>query len=376
MVSRPLDAALRRSILEGAEVRVVGEMLRCNADPNAGADDDPPLLSLAAKAGETSVCRLLLAYQADPRSPLESELRSLACEGDTKAPAQLIFAWRHGIVDVVLETLQELIVEATACCDVALLDRALASLEVVGGDPEHFMAQLDANGSSLFHVCAERPVCNEHEAIAARLTARTLAGWDVPLNSCNLRGETPLAVAMRAVHRGASGSGAGGVAHKEFSLSCPASSTHERALALASVLLEAGADADTLDVISGETLLMQAVREGHCASCRLLVDYSADALWRNAEHQTPISLARNRPDILELLRGSLSRCLPASKRSNEAADYNERVCYALTHTSYHEGDEGFREDVCSHVDIEASYDSDWSMLRPRPACGSVESAAS
>jgi len=154
---------------------------------------------------------------------------------------------------------------------------------------------VDERRNSLLHLCAvgAGQLPGPGAEAAARLTARALLGWGVPVDGRSEKDETALQLALRAMHSVARGGAAGGA---------PAVPVEP-----ARTLLEARADVEAVDPHTQETLLMQAAKEGNIAACRILLDFGADPLRQNAEGRTAINLCADRPEVALLLRTSLIR---------------------------------------------------------------------
>lgn len=276
--------------LEGENVKVVRDLLSRKADPNAPSARGQSPLEMTAEKDSLALCRLLLVYQADPESLVSSD--GLPAKSET---VELVRSWGQGDVPTVFGALEECVIDAASAHDVSLLGLALASMDIAGGDAEQVAALLDERQNTLLHLCAQGTGQSQLATAeaAARLTARLLLGWGVPVDGRNDKDETALLFAMRAMHSKVRGR-AGGA-----STVVPAEP--------ARALLEARADVETVDPMTRETLLMQAAKEGDLTACRLLLECRADPLRPNLQGQNAINLCAHRPEVAMLLRSSLVR---------------------------------------------------------------------
>ncbi|CAJ1429361.1 unnamed protein product [Effrenium voratum] len=290
-------AELRRALVSQEPTRLdaVRDLLRQKANPNLqGAAKELSPLRLGLKHGDPELCRLLLLHQADP-APALNDARQTSEPAELE-PAEVILKWALASCRAaddddasVLQVMEDAAADAAKCHDFHSLGLALASLEVAGGDGEACAAR---PGRRLLDLCASNAglasLRGDRGQAAARATTRVLIGWGAELQPSE--GETPLQLALRSAR-----------AADAIPRSEPART-----------LLEEGADVEQPHPETGETLLMEAAREGDFVACELLLEFRADPLRRRRDDKTAITLA-SRDDVprqvLLTLRSALTRAL-------------------------------------------------------------------
>lgn len=336
-----LDRELLEEIRQNANLEVISRLLSQKANPNFGDSHQEKPLALAVQRNLPSVSRILLLYNADPAA---WEYDGFAGVRDTQATKseKLARAFAEGEVAIVLSSLDEIVNDAAASHDHNLLIRALSAIDAYGGNAHTTIMWEDDVGNSLLHLCAMRNADDLKARAAARVTARTLLGWGLSVNSENAEGSTPLRMAMRDMHSREKGH---------------ASHVDPAAALLwepARTLLEGRADVDSVTPnAGGMSLLMHAAMLGDYSACELLVEFNADPLRANIDGKTAIGLAVDRPDIVLLLRSALDQGLttPESKETKQPEGF--MMC-----EDEHEllGSEA----LLNQVDLEDFYDTDWS----------------
>lgn len=343
---------LRRAVLEG-DVEATQRLLSRKADPNTTVsfrDSSETLLEIAVRQDSEPICRLLLVCQAEP---------SVQCERPSSSTS-LVNMWARGDpsdVPVVLASLEALVRAAVDSHDVTLLGLSLATLEVAGGDTQQCTSQLDREGRSLLHRCAARSAVDERGEAAARLTARTLLGFGCSANGSALdTQEAPLLIAVRA---------------RAGRLPDSSSGFMEPARAL----LEARGDVEGVDE-AGMMPIMLAVMQGDVEACQLLMDFGADP-WRLSPitGQSAMDLAAAQPKMLAALRPRL-----ASHGAGEGREEIEKrakrtrsgsLLFAMD-IDHHGALEGLAsaDGLLNQVDLEESYESEWSPSHSLPVASS------
>lgn len=138
------------------------------------------------------------------------------------------------------------------------------------GDMAAVLNRRDSDGLSLLHQAALAPPSRQAAAIVACLQS---CGADVEAR--NLLGETPLLLAVRAA------------------LDCSEETSNSHRFSIAKCLLEAGANANAADELTGETSLTEAACRGSRGLCELLVSFRADVSKATSGGVTPIDFANN-----------------------------------------------------------------------------------
>eukprot|EP00930_Biecheleria_cincta_P029987 TRINITY_DN20804_c0_g1_i1.p1 TRINITY_DN20804_c0_g1~~TRINITY_DN20804_c0_g1_i1.p1 ORF type:complete len:468 (-),score=101.24 TRINITY_DN20804_c0_g1_i1:58-1461(-) len=305
-----LGLELRQAVAGQVKLTIIRELLSRKADPNQVGDslaEFPLPLQSALESGQPELCRLLLLYQADPK-PLLQRAKDLSIAVDASAEkkecAELVQKWDEDDCDTagMLAMLEDFAADAARAHDVSALGRALASLDVAGGDAESCATKNNEGCGSLLHVCASS--VGHGGDLAARATARALIGWGALPDCRNTAGKTPLQLALQVSRESVA---------QQSNGQTGASSSSSARREPARTLLESGADPEqSASAGSGETLLMEAARAGDVVACELLLEFGADPLRRGTAGQTAITLASepNVPSqVLMLLRTALTRGL-------------------------------------------------------------------
>mmetsp|Transcript_13380 Transcript_13380/g.30559 ORF Transcript_13380/g.30559 Transcript_13380/m.30559 type:complete len:159 (-) Transcript_13380:116-592(-) len=136
-----------------------------------------------------------------------------------------------------------------------------------------------------------------------------------------------------------------------------------------------------MDFRSRETLLIQAVREGDKLAVELLLEFRADPLRQNIHGKSAISLSADRPELLLLLRTTMVRVATAvaevegaagarsgisrPKHSEDGNDKSkpgnspERENMHFSMADSKDMEESTAEGILNQLDLEESYDHDW-----------------
>jgi len=149
-------------------------------------------------------------------------------------------------------------------------DARVRELLMKGGDLATVLNHKDSDGFSLLHHAAIAPPSRQAAAIVA-----CLQSCRAEIEAKNLLGETPLLLSVRAA------------------LDCSENTLNSYRLSIAKCLLEAGADANAADELTGETSLTEAACRGSKELCELLVSFRADVSKSTNGGVTPKDFANN-----------------------------------------------------------------------------------
>eukprot|EP00930_Biecheleria_cincta_P069646 TRINITY_DN57360_c0_g1_i1.p1 TRINITY_DN57360_c0_g1~~TRINITY_DN57360_c0_g1_i1.p1 ORF type:complete len:793 (-),score=182.24 TRINITY_DN57360_c0_g1_i1:268-2646(-) len=162
-----------------------------------------------------------------------------------------------GTHQVLLQAIQE-------SCDVRVREL------LKGHDLAAALNHKDSDGLSLLHHAALAPPSRQAAAIVA-----CLQSCGAEIEAKNLLGETALLLSVRAA------------------LDCSEDTLNSHRLSIVKCLLEAGADANAADELTGETSLTEAACRGSKELCELLLSFRADASKATNGGVTAIDFANN-----------------------------------------------------------------------------------